>query len=592
MDKVVPNYSIFYKFPNVYDFLIYLVEKWFIDPLSDLAVTFTSLFTEFLQGIFNFDADFWHGCNTVFANVSQEAYKLIPLIILLNIARLIRKTAASSANINTSVRETIITMIVNIGIALSCGFLAKQFLLITQSFGIEMLKATGLELEIEGNIVKNMEVVTKYVFASMSFTLNQAGLGVAMNTVLIFMRLFMIIVMTLSVGFISVSSRFAVVFLFAISSMVFVISSYEEFASFRDMWLKGFVSISIVPAITGIIFFLMVSMNMDAVEDGVTTAAEAFKVLGISTGLSLILASIHSVILTQILDYSYGTITNIIRSAGKTVKNAVELYAAVQTGGATAAAKSLLGLKGKDKAADTTKKTVDGNKKDSGGKLPSGKNNNADEKSDSSDNSNNGSGSGGTGSSGGMGGSGGFGGAGGSGSSGSTFLKQDPNEGYKNFVKKKLYGMTDEEIADPENDKNKRADKAFADAERVYHHVSDLYRTLYGKGKTITEASQNYSNKDVLRKLNDRGGADEQLLRDMMWTAARYDVNNANNIIPHKFVKENGLNDKDVNDPFFNIEQVADASLQSADYNDYDLRFEIQRQFSYGDIAKRKYTFD
>ena len=118
MDKVIPNYYILYKFPNVYDFLIYLVEKWFIDPLSEVASSFSLLFTQFLEGIFNFDAEFWHGCNTIFANVSHEAYKLIPLIILLNLARLIRKTAASSAQINSTVRQTIINMVVNIGLAL------------------------------------------------------------------------------------------------------------------------------------------------------------------------------------------------------------------------------------------------------------------------------------------------------------------------------------------------------------------------------------------------------------------------------------------------------------------------------------------
>ena len=567
MEIVIPNFEILFKFPTFYDYFLYVAENWFVDPSSKVGSLFTSAFKIFLEYIYNFDNEFWNTCNHTFQNVAEVAFKLIPLIIILTLARTMRLAAESSAGGTEKIRVSIINLLVNIGLAVSCGYIAKFMVKGFASLSIEILKMSGVKVIVENGIITNMDEVAQYIFLTSTYSM-RGGFGTAMDIVLIFMRLFFVIVMTVSIGFSAVTIRVAIIFLFTISTVMFVIAGYEELEWVRDMWVRGFVSISIMPSVISIIITLILTINYNAQQKGIKNLGEAFALIGMSAALALIIAMVQTFILTQILDYSVSTVKNAVKSVANFVPNTIAFAAAVKTGGVKGGLKKMFGMKSSpqkkgtpekgDSASDAKRKSENGlnsSKEDDEKKLNSGdqtKNNNVPV----------------------------------------SDLNNRINRMANGYKRK--YGLSDEEINDPDNEKNKKINEEMKHAFRAFTIASKVFKDR-NEGKDITTASQDGSDPFQTDYLNERGGADMVLLGNAMDTAAYRGTHGGQGVPRHRYESDmygHGMNADD-SDAFNNISRITDRAIDwsSSGYDDQTMYNAINSSFDVSENEGRPVSF-
>ena len=565
MEKVIPNFEILFKYHTFYDYFLYLAQNWFVDSASDVGGIFNSVFTIFLEYLFNFDEEFWQSCSTVFQNVREVAFMLIPLVIILTIARTMRLAAGASAIGSATIRASVINLVLSIGLAASCGFIAKSIISITGTLGIEMLRMTGLDIIVQDGVITNMNEVAKYIFFLSTYTVG-SGFGTAMDTVLIFMRLFIVIILVFSIGFASITTRIGIMFLFMVSTFMFVIAGYEELEWVRDTWMRGFLSLAIMPTVVGIVISMIIRLNMQAIEEGISSVGDAFKILAASMGLSLIIAMIQSMILTQVFDNSISTAKNTVKSAVTFISNAIAFAAAVKTGGVSGVLSMAFGGK--------SSKNKQGNKggNEKGGKKDKGA---AAVKSGGSDKKGEGE------------------------TASDSASSREHSEKERDVSKlitamgnklKKKYGLTDEEIKDPENEKNKKADKAINNAIRAYKTTAKVFRDRNG-GKSLSAAAQEQSNQFSTAYLNDRGGADMVLLRNGMDTALYREMRGSQRTPRHGYAFELKPDRYDV---FNNISIINDRAVEwaSSDFDDQKLYDSINGNFTvFEDNENRPVSF-
>ncbi len=545
MGKVIPNFEILFKYHTFFDYFLYLAQNWFVDSASEVGGIFNSAVTVLLEYLFNFGDEFWQSCDSVYQNVREVSFMLIPLVIILTFARTMRLAAGSSSIDNATLRASIVNLLLSIGLAVSCGFIAQKIIGITGALGIDMLRMTGLDIIVQNGIITNMNEVSEYIFVLSTYT-TMSGFGTAMDSVLIFMRLFVVIILIFSIGFSAITTRVGIMFLFMVSSFMFVVAGYEELEWVRDTWLRGFLSLAVMPTIVGIVLSMIVRLNIQAREEGINTVGDAFRILAVSMGLALVIAMIQSMILTQVFDNTISTAKNAVKSAATFVSNTVAFAAAVKTGGITAALSLMSGNK--------SSKVEQGDKKGSkrmASAAKSGGNDGKEHKAGSP-----------------------------SESSGEHSEKEKSFSGLINFMGNKLkkkYGLTDEEINDPENEKNKNANKAIEDAIRAYKTTAKVFRDRNG-GESLTAASQEQSNQLSAAYLNDRGGADMVLLRNGMDTALYRETSGRQGTPKHGYAFE--LNPGQ-SDAFNNISTINDRAVEwaSSGFDDQKLYDTINGNF-------------
>ncbi|MBQ6518211.1 MAG: hypothetical protein IJI14_05795 [Anaerolineaceae bacterium] len=352
MSSVIPEFEILYKFPTYYDYCIYMASQWFIDGASPTAKAFLSAFAQLLKMLFVFDPEYLDSIDKLWFDISDIMFKFIPLIIILSILRMVRINAGGSVTTQAQIRSSVLNLIVSIGLAVSCGFIAKNVIDLSSTAGITILHLSGVDFswknqglseaessqEISDSIESfvntydgekyNFKNLAMHVFVGTALTAQAAGK--AMQIVFIFMRVFLVLVLFISVAFAAVSVRVGIAFLFAISPIVFVLAGYEEISWIRDMWLKGFLGLAMMPTIVGVLLAMIMRMNAELVGKPVSSV-DAFKTLGMSVGIAAMIVLIQSTVLTQLLDYSFGTVQKTAKSGARVVSAAVHLPMTIAT---------------------------------------------------------------------------------------------------------------------------------------------------------------------------------------------------------------------------------------------------------------------
>ena len=567
MEIVIVNFEILFKYPTWYDYFKELGGRWFVDPASGVGSFFTQAYKTFLEYIFNFDNEFWNTCNHVFQNISKFAFGLIPLVIILTIARTMRIAAGNSVRSQENIRSAMINLLVNIGLAVSCGFIAKQIIMASSSLGIHLLQMSGVKIVVQNGIVTNMDEVARYIFLLNAYTFN-SGIGFATDTVLLFMRLFFMIVLTISLAFTGVSIRVGLTFLFVISSLMFVAAGYEELEWVRDMWLKGFISLALMPTVVSIIITIMLTINYQAEQQGIPSIGDALKLILMSTALALIIAMIQSFILTQILDYSISTVRNSVRSVANFIPNTVAFALAVKNGGIKGGLSKAFGIGFPRKGGNPGSGPDDEKALPSQGQDPkanSSKTESEGKENKSSDSKSNS----------------------GSGSLGGRISGME--KGYK-----KKYGLSDDEINDPANDKNKKVDEEMKHAYRAYSTVSKVFKNR-NNGSTMTAAAQNSVDPFQTDYLNSKGGADMALLGNAMDTAAYRGTHGGQGIPRHSYENDMygyGFNADD-SDAFNNISRVTDWAIDwsASGFDDQQMYDAVNNSFDAMESSGKSVSF-
>lgn len=149
------------------------------------------------------------------------------------------------------------------------------------------------------------------------------GSSEALLVVLMFLRLFLTLVLFISIVLVSFSTRIGILLLFGISPVCFVLSVYEEFDWIRDNWIKTFLGLILTPVIDGILLALTM-LNNEKFVSGMTMG-EVFKTLCVSIGISYMIVMLHSEVIKKIFD----ALISDIKKAARAIKAVAQVIARI-----------------------------------------------------------------------------------------------------------------------------------------------------------------------------------------------------------------------------------------------------------------------
>ena len=164
------------------------------------------------------------------------------------------------------------------------------------------------------------------------------GSSEALLVVLIFLRLFLTLVLFISIVLVSVSTRIGILLLFGISPVCFVLSIYEEFDWIRDSWIKTFIGFILTPVFDGILLALIM-LNNEKFVSGMSMG-EVFKTLCISIGISCMIVVLHSEVIKKIFDSLIADIKKAVRAVKIAAQVIARIAMAISSGGTSAAAEA------------------------------------------------------------------------------------------------------------------------------------------------------------------------------------------------------------------------------------------------------------
>ncbi len=330
--SVFPVFSIEFPFHIAYDIIIRLASSWILEDSSgEIAGFFNSAFGSSIRYMYEADQPFLEICRSMWNSTAGFALALLPLMLLLSIFSMVRYGASRSSLTLVKTRELALGTIVNVGLAASSYWVFTKVLSLTTALGKQMLAISGI------SVTTDFSVIAERIFLPSMIT-HMDGSSEALLVVLMFLRLFLTLVLFISIVLVSISTRIGILLLFGISPVCFVLSVYEEFDWIRDSWIKTFIGFILTPVIDGILLALIM-LNNEKFVSGMTMG-EVFKALCISIGISCMIVMLHSEVIKRIF---YSLIAD-FKKAARAIKTAAQVIAqivlAVSTGGASVAAEA------------------------------------------------------------------------------------------------------------------------------------------------------------------------------------------------------------------------------------------------------------
>ena len=355
---IFPIFNIEFPFHIAYDIIIRLASSWILeDSVGEIADFFNSAFGSAIQYMYDPDQTFLKMCLDMWSSTTKFALALLPLMLILSIFSTVKYGGERSSLTLVKTRELAFGTILNVGLAASSYWIFTKVLAISTALGKQMLAISGI------TVTTNFSEIAERIFLPSMIT-HLDGSSEALLVVLMFLRLFLTLVLFISIVLVSVSTRIGILLLFGISPVCFVLSVYEEFDWIRDSWIKTFIGFILTPVFDGILLALIM-LNNEKFVSGMSMG-EVFKTLCISIGISCMIVVLHSEVIKKIFDSLIADIKKAVRAIKIAAQVIARIALAISSGGTSAAAEaaaktaSAAGkMKDAGKAADAAGKTKD-----------------------------------------------------------------------------------------------------------------------------------------------------------------------------------------------------------------------------------------
>ncbi len=353
---IFPIFNVEFPFHIAYDIIIRLASSWILeDSVGEIAGFFNSAFSSAIQYMYDPDQSFLKMCLDMWSSTTKFALALLPLMLLLSIFSTVKYGGERSSLTLVKTRELAFGTILNVGFAASSYWIFTKVLAISTALGKQMLAISGI------TVTTNFSEIAERIFLPSMIT-HLDGSSEALLVVLIFLRLFLTLVLFISIVLVSVSTRIGILLLFGISPICFVLSVYEEFDWIRDSWIKTFIGFILTPVFDGILLALIM-LNNEKFVSGMSMG-EVFRTLCISIGISCMIVMLHSEVIKKIFDSLIADIKKAVRAVKIAAQVIARIALAITSGGTSAAAEaaaktaSAAGkMKDAEKAADAAGKT-------------------------------------------------------------------------------------------------------------------------------------------------------------------------------------------------------------------------------------------
>lgn len=317
---IFPIFNIEFPFHIAYDIIIRLASSWILeDSVGEIAGFFNSAFGSAIRYMYDMDQPFLKMCLDMWKSTTKFALALLPLMLLLSIFSTVKYGSERSSLTMVKTRELAFGTILNVGLAASSYWIFTKVLVISTALGKQMLAISGI------TVTTNFSEIAERIFLPSMIT-HLDGSSEALLVVLMFLRLFLTLVLFISIVLVSVSTRIGILLLFGISPVCFVLSVYEEFDWVRDSWIKTFIGFILTPVFDGILLALIM-LNNEKFVSGMSMG-EVFKTLCISIGISCMIVVLHSEVIKKIFDSLIADIKKAVRAV-KIAAQVISRYGAV-----------------------------------------------------------------------------------------------------------------------------------------------------------------------------------------------------------------------------------------------------------------------
>ena len=329
---IFPIFNIEFPFHIAYDIIIRLASSWILeDSVGEIADFFNSAFGSAIQYMYDPDQTFLKMCLDMWSSTSKFALALLPLMLILSIFSTVKYGGERSSLTLVKTRELAFGTILNVGLAASSYWIFTKVLAISTALGKQMLAISGI------TVTTNFSEIAERIFLPSMIT-HLDGSSEALLVVLMFLRLFLTLVLFISIVLVSVSTRIGILLLFGISPVCFVLSVYEEFDWIRDSWIKTFIGFILTPVFDGILLALIM-LNNEKFVSGMSMG-EVFKTLCISIGISCMIVVLHSEVIKKIFDSLIADIKKAVRAIKIAAQVIARIALAISSGGTSAAAEA------------------------------------------------------------------------------------------------------------------------------------------------------------------------------------------------------------------------------------------------------------
>ncbi len=329
---IFPIFNIEFPFHIAYDIIIRLASSWILeDSVGEIAGFFNSAFGSAIRYMYDMDQPFLKMCLDMWKSTTKFALALLPLMLLLSIFSTVKYGSERSSLTMVKTRELAFGTILNVGLAASSYWIFTKVLAISTALGKQMLAISGI------TVTTNFSEIAERIFLPSMIT-HLDGSSEALLVVLMFLRLFLTLVLFISIVLVSVSTRIGILLLFGISPVCFVLSIYEEFDWIRDSWIKTFIGFILTPVFDGILL-AMIMLNNEKFVSGMSMG-EVFKTLCISIGISCMIVVLHSEVIKKIFDSLIADIKKAVRAVKIAAQVIARIAMAISSGGTSAAAEA------------------------------------------------------------------------------------------------------------------------------------------------------------------------------------------------------------------------------------------------------------
>ena len=329
---IFPIFNIEFPFHIAYDIIIRLASSWILeDSVGEIADFFNSAFGSSIRYMYDMDQPFLKMCLDMWKSTTKFALALLPLMLLLSIFSTVKYGSERSSLTMVKTRELAFGTILNVGLAASSYWSFTKVLAISTALGKQMLAISGI------TVTTNFSEIAERIFLPSMIT-HLDGSSEALLVVLMFLRLFLTLVLFISIVLVSVSTRIGILLLFGISPVCFVLSVYEGFDWIRDSWIKTFIGFILTPVFDGILLALIM-LNNEKFVSGMSMG-EVFKTLCISIGISCMIVVLHSEVIKKIFDSLIADIRKAVRAVKIAAQVIARIAMAISSGGTSAAAEA------------------------------------------------------------------------------------------------------------------------------------------------------------------------------------------------------------------------------------------------------------
>ncbi len=329
---IFPVFNVEFPFHIAYDNIIRLASSWILeDSVGEIADFFNSAFGSAIRYMYDLDQPFLKMCLDMWSSTAKFALALLPLMLLLSIFSTVKYGGERNALTLVKTRELAFGTILNVGLAASSYWIFTKVLAISTALGRQMLAISGI------TVTTNFSEIAERIFLPSMIT-HLDGSSEALLVVLMFLRLFLTLVLFISIVLVSVSTRIGILLLFGISPICFVLSVYEEFDWILDSWIKTFIGFILTPVFDGILLALIM-LNNEKFVSGMSMG-EVFRTLCVSIGISCMIVMLHSEVIKRIFDSLIADFKKAVRAVKVAAQVIARIALAISSGGTSAAAEA------------------------------------------------------------------------------------------------------------------------------------------------------------------------------------------------------------------------------------------------------------